>query len=80
MDDFLNSIMKCWISIDNSIITHIYVSNHGFRKSVSFYLLEKNLNEESRILNGNGIPAKSYINTEKGNNLSEDINKLFNIF
>ena len=43
-------------------------------------LLEKNLIEESMVLTGNGISAKIYVNTEKGNDLLEDINKIMAYF
>ena len=43
-------------------------------------LLEKNLIEESMVLNGNGIPARIYVNTEKGNDLLGDINKIMTYF
>lgn len=44
------------------------------------FLLDKNIIEETTAKNGNGTENKIYINTEKGNNLLDDIEKLFTYF
>ena len=71
------------ISRDGAKKTEIlYKSNMSFSQLKNYLscLLEKNLIEESMVLNGNGIPAKIYVNTEKGNDLLGDINKIMAYF
>jgi len=60
----------------------LYQSNMSFLQLKNYLscLLEKNLIEESMVLNGNGIPARIYVNTEKGNDLLGDINKIMAYF
>ena len=60
----------------------LYQSNMSFSQLQSYLtsLLEKDLVEEGTVLNGNGITAKMFINTEKGNNLLEDIQKIMIYF
>lgn len=60
----------------------LYQSNMSFSQLKNYLscLLEKNLIEESMVLNGNGIPARIYVNTEKGNDLLGDINKIMAYF
>ena len=60
----------------------LYKSNMSFSQLKNYLscLLEKDLIEESMVLNGNGISAKIFINTEKGNDLLGDINKIMIYF
>lgn len=60
----------------------LYQSNMSFSQLKNYLscLLEKNLIEEGTVLNGNGITSKMFINTEKGNNLLEDIHKIMIYF
>ena len=60
----------------------LYQNNMSFSQLQSYltFLLEKNIIAESSVLNGNGTHSKIFINTEKGNELLEDINKILTYF
>ncbi len=60
----------------------LYQSNMSFSQLKNYLscLLEKDLIEEGTVLNDNGITSKMFTNTEKGNNLLEDIRKVMIYF
>jgi len=60
----------------------LYQNNMSFLQLQNYltFLLDKNIIEETTAKNGNGTENKIYINTEKGNNLLDDIEKLFTYF
>ena len=60
----------------------LYRSNMSFTQLQHYlsFLLEKHIIEENIIENDNGKSSKIYINTEKGNELLEEINNLYSYF
>jgi predicted transcriptional regulator len=60
----------------------LYQNNMSFLQLQGYlsFLIEKNIIEEGSVTNGNGIAAKVYFTTNKGNQLLEDINKLLTYF
>lgn len=60
----------------------LYKGNMSFLQLNSYlsFLLDKEVIREDIVSIGNGASSKIYINTEKGNNLLEDINKILTYF
>jgi len=60
----------------------LYQSNMSFSQLESYLLnlIEKDIIEENIVENGNGTYNKIYVNTEKGNNLLNHINKIMTYF
>ena len=60
----------------------LYRSNMSFSQLQDYlsYLIEKDIIEEIIVANDNGTVGKTFINTEKGNSLLEDINKILLYF
>jgi len=60
----------------------LYQSNMSFTQLQHYlsFLMEKDIIKENIIEIDNGKSSKIYINTEKGNHLLEEINKLYSYF
>ena len=60
----------------------LYQSNMSFTQLQNYlsFLLEKNIIAEDNVSNDDGSLKNLYVTTEKGNNLLEDINKLYKYF
>jgi len=60
----------------------LYQNNMSFSQLQDYlsYLIGKDIIEEIIVTNDNGTVSKTFINTEKGNNLLEDINKILLYF
>ncbi|MHA1194137.1 MAG: winged helix-turn-helix domain-containing protein [Promethearchaeota archaeon] len=60
----------------------LYQNNMSFAQLQNYlsFLLDKSIIEENTVSNDNGSSNEIYVNTEKGNNLLEDINKLYKYF
>ncbi|MBA7497151.1 hypothetical protein ES702_07761 [subsurface metagenome] len=60
----------------------LYQNNMSFSQLQDYlsYLIEKDIIEEIIVTNDNGTVNKTFINTEKGNNLLGDINKILLYF
>ena len=60
----------------------LYQNNMSFSQLQNYlsFLLEKNIIEENSVLNGNGTHNKIFINTEKGNELLGEINRILTYF
>jgi len=60
----------------------LYQNNMSFSQLQDYlsYLIEKNIIEEIIVTNDKGTVSKTFINTEKGNNLLEDISKIMEYF
>ena len=60
----------------------LYQNNMSFSQLQDYlsYLIEKDIIEEIIVTNDNGTVSKTFINTEKGNDLLEDINKILLYF
>ena len=56
----------------------LYQNNMSFSQLQDYlsYLIGKDIIEEIIVTNKNGTVSKTFINTEKGNNLLEDINNV----
>ncbi len=60
----------------------LYQNNMSFSQLQDYlsYLIERDIIEEIIVTNDSGTVNKTFINTEKGNNLLEDINKILLYF
>ena len=60
----------------------LYQNNMSFTQLQNYlsFLLEKDFIEESSVFTGNGVHSKVFINTDKGNELLGEINKILTYF
>ena len=60
----------------------LYQNNMNFLQLQDYlkYLMEKDIIKETIISNDNGTVSKIFINTEKGNDLLENIDKILSYF
>jgi len=60
----------------------LYQTNMNFSQLQRYlsYLIENDCISENSVSNGNGLSSKLFVNTPKGDDLLEDINKVCNYF